>query len=284
MTSGFSYVSIQNAPRVSKGSALPRTRDGWGLFRTGQTGWITNETLLRFKQSVRWQAEQPESTTGCIGSRMTVTDMRTGVEHDTIYAPEDIGPMREFSNTSDALLVVLTEEGEPRTTVARIADICQKAPWPRSVDVVCAETSSDVGSEDRTETCITNLVRRYVSDVQFAPIIFVSVGEACLSLVRILHACAQCLDKTTYTFICIHGSFWSGIGPVSREVHELCSFEELEHHRLFFIAAENSSLSGVYPGLPFLPSGCYHAVVRSIPARIFISKEELDLVRCALTS
>jgi hypothetical protein len=280
--SRFSYVTTQNAPAVSAWAGTPRTSDGWGLFPNGKAGWLTSESLRRFTQTIRWQAAQPPEVFQCIGSRSTVTDMFTGVTHDTLYAPEDISPSRDFSTTSDALLLVLTEPGDPQATVPTLANVCRTHGWTRSVDVMCAATSSDVDEMDRIETCVTNLVRQYVADVRCAPVILVAVGEACLAAVRIRAACAAFLDKARTVFVCLHGSFWAGHGPVAPEVWELRSLPAPECHGYFFVVAENSAVAGVYPGLPFMPGGCYHAVVRSIPMRSFISIEELDLLRCAL--
>ena len=282
MSRGFSYVTTQNAPPVSMWAGTPRTPDGWGLFPHGKAGWTTSETLRRIGQTIRWHATQPDKAARCIGSCSTVTDMLTGVVHDTLYDPEDISTSREFSTTSDALLLVLTEPSEPETTVPLIAGVCRNHLVRRSVDVVCAAASYDVKEMDRTETSVTNLIRHYVSDVKCAPVILVSVGDACLSAVRIRAACSAFLDKTRVTLVCFHGSFWPGAGAVAPEVWELRALPELEDHRYFFVVAENSAVSGVYPGLPFMPGGSHHAVVRSIPMRVFISGEELDLLRLAL--
>ena len=280
--SRFSYVTTQNAPAVSAWAGTPRTPDGWGLFPNGQTGWLTNETLRRFTQTARWRAAQPPEVFQCVGSCSTVTDMFTGATYDTLYAAEDISPGRDFSTASDALLLVLTDPDEPPTTVPMLAAVCRTHRWERPVDVMCAATSPDVDEMDRIETSVTNLVRQYVADVRCAPVIFVAVGEACLAAARIRAACAAFLDKTRTVLMCFHGSFWSGHGPATPEVWALRALPAPELHSYFFVVAENSTVAGVYPGLPFMPGGAYHAVVRPIPMRSFISIEELDLLRCAL--
>lgn len=276
----FTYVTVQNAPRIKDGGRVPRTPDGWGLFPYALNSWITTEALRRLRQTRRWAEKLPVASEPAklVGSVVTVTDMDTMADHETAYTPWEIGPERGFYTCSESLLVVLGDPEEPFENLWVVADIFRRETGLREADLVSATIPWDVEGTDRVETALVRLVRRYATEYRWAKVFLLGVGAACLALARIVDVCLPLLREHFLTTIYMHGDFWPSSDSSTEEVALLRRLDYVESHRSYFIITKDAISYGVHPGLPFLPQGAYHAIAQPTYAERFISAELATLL------
>ena len=205
---------------------------------------------------------------------MKYIDLESGKEVDCSFNATDISTTRRFGMDSDSLVVVMVDADECTTTSETIVSVCRNARTAKEVDAVCVVTDPDHGTGQE----LVALIKRYADENPSARVFIVGVGSACLDAVRSLMGCKPDLMRRTVTLLCINGCFVDPSGHVEKDMDRLMKEYMPNGHAAYFIVSEESQTNGIHPGLPFVASGAFHAIVGTPCGPHLISPEIIKLM------